>query len=73
MTLTVTTQNYEKSPFLTFFILLGKNSSSTFGGTPVNYAWMDSSTITVSYLDSGNAQFCCSWKRALVSVAFRKK
>ena len=60
MTLPVLTLSQEKLPFLTFFILLGKNSSSGFDGTPINYAWMDSSTITVYYLDNSNAQFCCT-------------
>ena len=40
MTLTIMTQGHEKSPFLTLFILLGKNSSLGFNGTPKNYAWI---------------------------------
>ena len=58
---------------LTFVILLGNNSSSGFDGIPINNAWIDDSTITVSYIDSTNTQFCCPWKRgALISDAFLK-
>ena len=67
----VTAQSHEKPPGLTFFILLGKKSSSGFGGTPISHTWMNNSTITVSYLDSLNAQLYCPWKRvALISIAF---
>ena len=47
--------------------------ASGFDSTPINYAWIDSVTITVSYLDNPNAQFCCPWKwGVLISVAFLK-
>ena len=58
MTVAVMTQSQEKPAFFTLFVLLGKNSPSRFGGTPINYPWVDSSTVTVSYSDSPNAQFC---------------
>ena len=70
MALTVMTQSLEKSLFLFFFTLLGKVSSFRFVGTPINYAWMDSSTMTVS---SPNTHFCCLWKKGtLITVAFLK-
>ena len=59
MKLAVMTQSHGKSPFLIIVILLGKNSSSEFGKTPINYAWIDTYTTTFSYLDSPNAHFCC--------------
>lgn len=52
MIIAVMTQSHEKSPFLTFFILLGKTSSSGFGGTQINYASLDS--FSMSYLDCAN-------------------
>ena len=67
-------QSQEELPFLVFFILIGKKSSSGFGIISINYACMASSTITVSYLDSPNVQFCCPWKRGLlIPAAYLKK
>ena len=73
--LSIMTQSHEKSLFLTFFILVGWNSFSGFVGTPVSYAWMNSSTIIVTYLyGSTNGQFYFPWKwGALISVAFLEK
>lgn len=67
MILVVITQSHKKSPFLTFFFLFGKNSNSRIGDTPINQAWMDSSTITASYVDSPNAQLSCAWKRGALT------
>ena len=59
---------------LYFCAVLGNNSLSGIDGTPISYVRVDSSTITVSYLDSQNCQFCCPWKRgALILVVFYKK
>ena len=47
------TQKHKKLPFLIFFILLGKHR--WFGGTPINYTWIDNSAMTLFYLDSPDA------------------
>ena len=54
-------------------ILLGVYSSNGTGGTPVNYAWLNSPTIILCYLDIAEAQFWCGWKRELfLSVCLLK-
>ena len=54
-------------------ILLGACSSNRIGGTPINYAWLNSPTIILCFLDIAEAQFQCGWKRELfLSVCILK-
>ena len=54
-------------------ILLGRYSSNGIGGTPINYAWLNSPTIILCFLDIVEAQFRCGWKRELfLSVCLLK-
>ena len=54
-------------------ILLGAYSSNGIGGTPINYAWLNSPTIILCFLDIVEAQFRCGWKRELfLSVCLLK-
>ena len=46
-------------------ILLGAYSSNVIGGTPINYAWLNSPTIILCFLNIVEAQFRCGWKREL--------
>ena len=46
-------------------ILLGAYSCNGIGGTPINYAWLNSPTIILCFLDIVDAQFRCGWKREL--------
>ena len=46
-------------------ILLDAYSSNGIGGTPVNYAWLNSRTIILCFLDIVETQFRCGWKRGL--------
>ena len=50
-------------------ILLGAYSSNGIGGTPINYAWFNSPTIILCFLDIAEAQFQCRWERKLFSVS----
>ena len=60
---------------MTIFIAiwLGTYSSNGIGGTPINYAWLNSPTIILCFLDIDEAQFQCGWKRELfLSVCLLK-
>ena len=46
-------------------ILLGAYSSDGTGGTPIIYAWLNSPTIILCFLDIVEAQFWCGWKSGL--------
>ena len=52
---------------MTIFIAiwLGAYSSNGIGGTPINYAWLNSPTIILCFLDIEEAQFRFGWKRGL--------
>ena len=54
-------------------ILLGAYCTNGIGGTPINYAWLNSPTIILCFLDIVEAQFRCGWKRELfLSVCLLK-
>ena len=46
-------------------ILLGAYSSNGIGGTPINYAWLNSPTIILCFLEIVEALCRCGWKREL--------
>ena len=65
----------QNSTNMTIFIaiLLGAYSSNGISGIPINYAWLNSPTIILCFLDIVEAQFRRGWKRELfLSVRFLK-
>ena len=67
-----TAPNFRK---MTIFIaiLLDAYFSNVIGGTPINSAWLNIHTIILCFLDIGEAQFQCGWKRELfLSVCLLK-
>ena len=67
-----TVQNSTK---MTIFIaiLLGAYSSNGIGGTPKNYAWLNSSTIVLCFLNIVETQFGVDGKEVVVPISVSSK